>query len=75
MTPHGIRATVISPGAVVSELPDSVSEPDVARAIRQFHEAHAIPADSFARAVAFAISQPDEVDINGILFRPITQEF
>jgi len=34
----------------------------------------AIPADSFARAVAFAISQPDDVDINEILFRPTRQE-
>jgi NADP-dependent 3-hydroxy acid dehydrogenase YdfG len=32
------------------------------------------PADSFARAVAFAISQPDEVDVNEIVFRPTRQE-
>ncbi|WP_281175498.1 hypothetical protein [Desulfobacter vibrioformis] len=30
--------------------------------------------DSFARAVVFAMSQPDEVDINEILFRPTAQE-
>ena len=30
---------------------------------------YAISADSFARAVAFAISQPEDVDINEILFR------
>jgi NADP-dependent 3-hydroxy acid dehydrogenase YdfG len=34
----------------------------------------AIPADSFARWVVFAISQPDDVDINEILFRPTSQE-
>ena len=28
----------------------------------------------FAKAVAFAIGQPDEVDINEILFRPTHQE-
>jgi NADP-dependent 3-hydroxy acid dehydrogenase YdfG len=33
-----------------------------------------IPAESFARAVAFAISQPPEVDVNEILFRPTRQE-
>jgi hypothetical protein len=33
-----------------------------------------IPAESFARAVAFAIGQPDDVDINEILFRPTRQE-
>ena len=33
-----------------------------------------LPAESFARAVAFAISQPEEVDVNEILFRPTRQE-
>lgn len=72
--PYNIRTTVISPGAVATELPESVAEPDVAERVRTFYEANAIPADSFARAVAFAISQPDEVDINEILFRPTRQE-
>ncbi len=71
---HNIRTTVISPGAVESELPDSVTEPDIAETIRKVYEL-AIPADSFARAVAFAMSQPDDVDINEILFRPTRQEF
>jgi len=35
----------------------------------------AIPADSFVRAVAFAIGQPDDVDVNEILFRPTHQSF
>ena len=72
--PYNIRTTVISPGAVATELPDSITEPDVAENIHNFYEAFAIPADSFARAVAFAMSQPEEVDINEILFRPTRQE-
>ncbi len=40
----------------------------------KFYEEMAIPADSFARAVAFAMSQPEEVDVNEILFRPTSQE-
>lgn len=40
---------------------------------RPFYEQFAIPAESFARAVAFAISQPKDVDINEILFRPTRQ--
>ena len=71
--PWNIRTTVISPGAVATELPNSVTEPDIAEGIGQFYETFAIPADSFARAVAFAISQPDDVDINEILFRPTRQ--
>lgn len=72
--PYNIRTTVISPGAVATELPNSVTDPDAAARVRKFYDDAAIPADSFARAVAFAISQPEEVDINEILFRPTRQE-
>jgi NADP-dependent 3-hydroxy acid dehydrogenase YdfG len=72
--PYNIRTTVISPGAVQSELPNTITDPDVAQRINDFYEAYAIPADSFARMVAFAISQPDDVDINEILFRPTAQD-
>jgi hypothetical protein len=54
--------------------PGRVTEADIAKGIGQFYEHYAIPADSFARAVAFAISQPEDVDINEIPFRPTRQE-
>jgi NADP-dependent 3-hydroxy acid dehydrogenase YdfG len=73
--PYDIRTTVISPGAVDTELTGSITEPDVAQNIKTFYAQVAISADSFARAVAFAISQPPEVDINEILYRPTRQEF
>ena len=57
-----------------TELPNSITEPDVAENIHNFYEEYAIPADSFARMVAFAMSQPEEVDVNEILFRPTRQE-
>jgi NADP-dependent 3-hydroxy acid dehydrogenase YdfG len=72
--PYNIRTTVISPGAVETELPNSVTEPDTAENIRKVYEL-AVPADSFARAVAFAMSQPQDVDVNEILYRPTRQEF
>jgi NADP-dependent 3-hydroxy acid dehydrogenase YdfG len=72
--PWNLRTTIISPGAVATELPNSITEADVAKGIGQFYEEYAIPAESFARAVAFAISQPEDVDINEILFRPTRQE-
>ncbi|HEY0200598.1 MAG TPA: oxidoreductase, partial [Burkholderiaceae bacterium] len=71
---YGIRTTIISPGAVATELPDSITEPDVEQAAKNMYKI-AIPADAFARAVAFAIGQPDDVDINEILFRPTAQEY
>ena len=72
--PYNIRTTIISPGAVATALPDSITEPDIGAFMNQVYES-AIPADSFARTVAFAISQPEDVDINEILFRPTAQEF
>ncbi|TGQ64034.1 SDR family oxidoreductase [Mesorhizobium sp. M00.F.Ca.ET.186.01.1.1] len=73
--PYNIRTTIISPGAVATELPDSVTEADVAKGVRALYDRVAIPADSFARTVVFAMSQPDDVDINEILFRPTAQEY
>jgi NADP-dependent 3-hydroxy acid dehydrogenase YdfG len=72
--PYNIRTTIISPGAVATELPDSVTEPDVAENVRRNYE-NAIPADSFASMVVFAMSQPEDVDVNEILFRPTSQEY
>jgi NADP-dependent 3-hydroxy acid dehydrogenase YdfG len=73
--PYNLRTTVISPGAVATELPDGVTDPAVGERIRKFYADVAIPADSFARAIAFAISQPEDVDVNEILYRPTRQEF
>jgi NADP-dependent 3-hydroxy acid dehydrogenase YdfG len=72
--PWNLRTTIISPGAVATELPGSITEADVAMGIGQYYEQYAIHPESFARAVAFAISQPDDVDVNEILFRPTGQE-
>jgi NADP-dependent 3-hydroxy acid dehydrogenase YdfG len=57
-----------------SELPNSVTGPDIAESVRKSYEI-AIPADSFARAVAFVMSQLEELDVNEILFPPTRLEF
>lgn len=72
--PYNIRTTVISPGAVDTELPNSITEPDIAENIGKVYQ-FAVPAESFARAVAFAMAQPEDVDVNEILYRPTLQEF
>ena len=72
--PYNIRTTIISPGAVESELPDSITDPVLAKQIQSFYKSTAISPDAFARAVAFAMNQPEDVDINEILFRPTKQE-
>ncbi len=53
--PYNIRTTVISLGEVATELPNSVTDPAVVARIHKLYEEIAIPAESFARAVAFAI--------------------
>jgi NADP-dependent 3-hydroxy acid dehydrogenase YdfG len=72
--PYNIRTTVISPGAVATELPNTITDAAVGARIKNFYADMAIPADSFARCVAFAMNQPEDVDINEILFRPTRQE-
>lgn len=71
--PYNIRTTVLSPGALATELAGSVTEPDVAAAVRGAMES-ALPADTFATMVVFVMSQPEDVDVNEILFRPTAQE-
>jgi NADP-dependent 3-hydroxy acid dehydrogenase YdfG len=73
--PYNMRTTIISPGAVVTELPNTITDDAVADRVKKLYETVAISADSFARAVSFAISQPEDVDINEILFRPTKQEY
>jgi NADP-dependent 3-hydroxy acid dehydrogenase YdfG len=69
-----IRCTIISPGAVATELPEGTSEESTRQNLREFYKI-AIPAESVARAIAYAIEQPAEVDVNEIVIRPIKQDF
>lgn len=70
-----IRITTIYPGAVDSELKLQSTDKESAAGIRAFYEANEISADSIARAVAYAIEQPDDVAVNEITVRPTRQEF
>ena len=72
--PYNIRTTVISPGALATDLAESITEPDIKESVRKFSEEIGLPPESFARAVGFAMSQPEEMDVNEILFRPTKQE-
>lgn len=71
MTPYNILNIIFSPGALGTELNYSVK---AAEGIKAYYEVMAIDPDSFVRAVLFAINQPDDVDINKILFRPTTHQ-
>ncbi|WP_236233626.1 SDR family oxidoreductase [Pseudomonas tohonis] len=69
-----IRVTVISPGAVDSELKLGSSHEESRQALGEFYKL-AIPAESVARAIAYAVEQPADVDINEVVLRPTAQDF
>jgi NADP-dependent 3-hydroxy acid dehydrogenase YdfG len=68
-----IRSTNISPGAVATELTNTITDKDTAAGINQLY-AIAIDADAIARAIAYIIEQPNDVDVNEIIIRPTRQE-
>ena len=67
-----IRSTNISPGAVATELPSTISDTDTAKNVDELYDM-AIDPDAIARAVAFAIEQPADVDVNELIIRPSKQ--
>ncbi|GAC1029620.1 SDR family oxidoreductase [Pseudomonas sp. No.21] len=69
-----IRVTVISPGAVDSELKLGSSHEESRQALGEFYKL-AIPAESVARAIAYAVGQPADVDISEVVLRPTVQDF
>lgn len=68
-----IRITSIEPGAVDSDLKHGTSGTATDTVLDFYRDA--IPAASVARAIAFAIEQPGNVDVNAIVLRPVSQQF
>jgi NADP-dependent 3-hydroxy acid dehydrogenase YdfG len=64
-----IRVTLVSPGVTESELADTISDPEAREAMKSYR-AVALPASAIAEAIAYAISQPSQVDVNEIVVRP-----
>ncbi|WP_405496488.1 SDR family oxidoreductase [Streptomyces sp. NBC_00096] len=64
-----VRVTLVSPGVTESELADGISDP-AAREAMKAYRAVALPASAVADAIAHAVAQPAEVDVNEIVVRP-----
>ena len=71
--PH-LRVTEVSPGFVDTDFAGSIGDPTVRAAIETRKKAFAIAPDAIARAVAFAIEQPADVEIGSIVVRPTAQD-
>jgi NADP-dependent 3-hydroxy acid dehydrogenase YdfG len=68
-----LRVTIISPGFVRTNFAEGVTSPEVKAQLETSRDRFAIPPDAIARAVAFAIEQPADVDVNEIVIRPTAQ--
>lgn len=68
-----LRVTVITPGFTKTNFADDVTVPAVRAQIAEGKEAFAIPPEAIARAIAFAIEQPSDVDVGEIIVRPTAQ--
>ncbi|CAK7262147.1 MULTISPECIES: SDR family oxidoreductase [unclassified Shinella] len=64
-----IRSTIISPGVTATELGDDISDPQVAAALKDWRQKSLTP-DAIARAIRYALEQPDGVDVNEVIVRP-----
>ncbi len=65
-----IRVTVVSPGVVESELAETITHEATREMIENYRATAALTADAIARAIAFAVEQPEDVDVNEIIVRP-----
>jgi len=66
--------TTISPGVVETELGSDITDESAKDALKEFRKTALTP-DAIARAVLYAVSQPDDVDVNEIIVRPTTSAF
>ncbi|WP_017580445.1 SDR family oxidoreductase [Nocardiopsis valliformis] len=67
-----LRVSTVTPGVVESELAETITD-DTAREAMAAYRAKAIAPSAIARAIAFAVEQPDDVDVNEIVVRPAAQ--
>ena len=68
-----LRVTIISPGFISTDFVDSVTNPEVRAQLAAARDKFAIPPDAIARAIAFVIEQPPDVDVNEVVIRPTAQ--
>ena len=69
-----LRVTIISPGMVRTNFADGVTSQTVKAQLEKSRDAFAMPPGAIARAIAFAIEQPPDVDVNEIVVRPTAQK-
>jgi NADP-dependent 3-hydroxy acid dehydrogenase YdfG len=69
-----LRTTSVSPGFVRTDLAGSIDDAGLREQINRSMGEFGLPPEAVARAVAFAIEQPDDVEIGDITVRPTVQD-
>ena len=65
-----IRTTTIYPGAIKTELLNTVAPSETKAMVEAFYENVGLEADTIANAVLYAVSQPENVDVSDLVVRP-----
>ena len=74
VTGRGVRVILIEPGFVATELTSHITDPDMRAAAAEIGQSmRTLTPEDIARAVVYALSQPDHVAVNQILVRPTDQ--
>ena len=70
MEETNIRTTIIYPGAIKTELLNTIAPSETKSMVEEFYENVGLEPDAIANAVVYAISQPDNIDVSDIVVRP-----
>ncbi|MBZ0114706.1 MAG: SDR family oxidoreductase, partial [Thermoanaerobaculia bacterium] len=70
---HGIRVTAIEPGAVATELTDTITDPEVETMFAAYNQMKKLEAEDIARAILYAVVQPAHVNVSEVLVMPSAQ--
>jgi NADP-dependent 3-hydroxy acid dehydrogenase YdfG len=68
-----LRVTIISPGLTQTNFADSMTNPAVKAQLEESRDTIAMPPQAIARAIAFAIEQPADIDVGEVVVRPTAQ--
>ena len=71
---YNIRVTCIEPGAVETELLESITDESMTGFIQATKDMETLRSDDIANAILYAVQAPRHVNVNEILVRPTAQE-
>jgi NADP-dependent 3-hydroxy acid dehydrogenase YdfG len=71
---YNIRVTCIEPGAVATELLETITDESMSKFIEASKNMERLQSEDISNAILYAIQAPSHVNVNEILLRPTTQE-